>query len=70
MPTFAAGGGAVDWLAPNVGTSTVYFGIGAIPCTPDNPSDVLFSTTITNTVAIPANGYSDVPTSLDPAVNW
>lgn len=70
MPTFGAGGATVDWTAPDVETFTSFFNIGAIPCTPDNPGESILSSTVSNTVAIPANGYSDVPASLDPAVDW
>jgi len=70
MATFAAGNGPVNWTAPSVETFTSFFNINEIPCTPDNPGDAILSSTVTNTVSIPANGYSDVPTSLDPAVNW
>ncbi|MBL8779013.1 MAG: S-layer homology domain-containing protein [Acidimicrobiales bacterium] len=70
MPTFAARGATVDWAAPEVETFTGFFNIGVIPCTPDDPGDVLFSSAVTTAVAIPANGYPDVPASLDAAVNW
>lgn len=70
MPVFGAGGATLDWVAPNVDTFTQFFNIGDIPCTPDDPGSVVLSTTATNTVDIPVNPYTDVPTSLDAAVSW
>lgn len=70
MPTVAAGGGTIDWTAPAVDTNTGFFGIGAIPCTPDDPSATILSSDVTSTVAIPLNPHTDVPGSLDAAVSW
>lgn len=70
MPVFGAGGATLDWVAPNVDTFTQFFNIGDIPCTPDDPGAAVLSTTVTNTVDIPANVYTDVPAGVDPAVSW
>lgn len=70
MPTRNAAGATVDWVAPTVDTETGFANIGDIPCTPDDPSDVIFTTTVSETVAIPVNPHTDVPAALDPAVSW
>lgn len=70
MTTFGAGGATVAWRAPAVETFTGFFNINEIPCTPDDPDATILSTTVTDTLAIPLNPYTDVPGGLDPAVSW
>lgn len=70
MPTRSAAGATVDWTAPVVDTETGFAAIGDIPCTPDDPTDTILSTTVSTAVAIPLNPHTDVPASLDPAVSW